>query len=208
MGADDTAAIDNEGFGDARGAERGLGAFVRVESGVVEARPGRGDEGGGVGGGVAHRDPGDRDPCGVELGELRGLGAARHAPRGEQVDQRDVSGAEVGVAQRRGTGNGGERERGERLADRRRGLRALRPPPAEQRQRETECDRRDDPARAARSGQPTRPTLWSDPATSGGIYFSSCLARTVSAMNTPLAEKRPSVMTPWPSRNRSGTMPV
>ncbi len=46
------------------------------------------------------------------------------------------------------------------------------------------------------------------PATSGGIYFSSCLARMVSAANWLCAVKRPSATTPDPSRNRSGTMPV
>src|SRR6185295_3919365 len=43
-------------------------------------------------------------------------------------------------------------------------------------------------------------------ATSGGMYFSSCLARISSATNT-LPCMRPCATTPCPSRNRSGRMP-
>src|SRR6185503_12452533 len=46
----------------------------------------------------------------------------------------------------------------------------------------------------------------SDLATSGGMYFSSCLARISSATNT-LPCMRPCATTPCPSRNRSGRMP-
>ena len=45
----------------------------------------------------------------------------------------------------------------------------------------------------------------SERATSGGMYFSSCLASTSSAMKVPLASRRPCATTPAPSRNRSGS---
>ena len=44
--------------------------------------------------------------------------------------------------------------------------------------------------------------------TSGGMYFSSCLASTSLAWNTPLASSAPFATTPCPSANRSGRMPV
>ena len=53
-----------------------------------------------------------------------------------------------------------------------------------------------------------RPDFFSASATSGGMYFSSCLARTLVAANTPSGRSRPSATTPWPSRNRSGNAPL
>ena len=53
-----------------------------------------------------------------------------------------------------------------------------------------------------------RPDFFSAAATSGGMYFSSCFASTVSAVNWPSAPSVPSATTPWPSRKRSGRMPV
>src|SRR5205085_1733717 len=52
------------------------------------------------------------------------------------------------------------------------------------------------------------PLLFSASATSGGMYFSSCLASTVAAWKTPSLPSRPSATTPWPSRKRSGSVPV
>src|SRR6476659_3447116 len=52
------------------------------------------------------------------------------------------------------------------------------------------------------------PCSFSFLATSGGMYFSSCLASTLLARNTPSALSLPSATTPWPSRNRSGSTPV
>src|ERR1019366_223207 len=49
---------------------------------------------------------------------------------------------------------------------------------------------------------------FNDAATSGGMYFSSCLASTSSATNAPLAPMVPCAMMPCPSRNRSGSTPV
>src|SRR3981189_1300352 len=40
------------------------------------------------------------------------------------------------------------------------------------------------------------------------MYVSSCLARTVSALNTPEESSAPSATTPCPSRNRSGRIPL
>src|SRR5581483_3025312 len=51
------------------------------------------------------------------------------------------------------------------------------------------------------------PCFFSASATSFGMYFSSCLASTVSALNTPDGSSAPAVTTPCPSRNRSGSTP-
>src|SRR5205814_10550338 len=50
--------------------------------------------------------------------------------------------------------------------------------------------------------------LFKERATSGGMYFSSCLARTSSATNVPSVRMRPWATTPAPSRKRSGSTPV
>src|SRR5262249_51534529 len=52
------------------------------------------------------------------------------------------------------------------------------------------------------------PDRFSASATSGGMYFSSCLARTLDALKLPSAPILPSATTPWPSRKRSGSVPV
>src|SRR5690606_22753578 len=52
------------------------------------------------------------------------------------------------------------------------------------------------------------PFSFSPSATSLGMYRSSCLASTLSAMNMPSAPKLPSVITPCPSRKRSGRTPL
>src|SRR4051812_34570417 len=45
-------------------------------------------------------------------------------------------------------------------------------------------------------------------ASSGGMYFSSCFASSSSATKMPPGPRRPRATTPWPSRNRSGTIPA
>ena len=51
------------------------------------------------------------------------------------------------------------------------------------------------------------PFFFKAAATSGGMYFSSCLASTLLAVKLPSAERLPSTTTPWPSRKRSGRTP-
>src|SRR6185312_3391759 len=51
------------------------------------------------------------------------------------------------------------------------------------------------------------PDFLSPSTTSLGMYFSSCLASTLLATNTPEALNSPWATTPWPSRNRSGSSP-
>src|SRR5579872_3162213 len=51
------------------------------------------------------------------------------------------------------------------------------------------------------------PERFSASTTSGGIYRSSCLARTSLAVKVPSRLRVPSATTPWPSRNRSGSTP-
>ncbi len=48
----------------------------------------------------------------------------------------------------------------------------------------------------------------SESAALGGMYFSSCLASTVSATNLPSPFSYPCAMIPWLSRNRSGKTPL
>ena len=52
------------------------------------------------------------------------------------------------------------------------------------------------------------PAFFRAAATSGGMYFSSCLASTVVARNVPSGSSPPSTTTPWPSRKRSGSTPL
>src|SRR6185312_8183996 len=53
-----------------------------------------------------------------------------------------------------------------------------------------------------------RPLFFRACTTSGGIYFSSCLARTSVATKVPLLSMEPVAITPWPSRNRAGSTPL
>src|SRR6185437_13145881 len=75
------------------------------------------------------------------------------------------------------------------------------------RQRKCQCERE----LADFSGQvpPSfqRPERFSASTTSGGMYFSSCLARTSVASNVPVPFSAPIATMPCPSRNRSGSTP-
>src|SRR5689334_14588949 len=53
-----------------------------------------------------------------------------------------------------------------------------------------------------------RPLFFKASTTSGGMYFSSCLASTSVATKVPFASMAPVATTPWPSRNSAGKTPL
>src|SRR6185503_2478713 len=53
-----------------------------------------------------------------------------------------------------------------------------------------------------------RPLRFSASTTSGGMYFSSCLASTSLATKVPFPFMEPIATTPWPSRNKAGSTPL
>jgi hypothetical protein len=123
--ADDAASIDDEGLGDAGGAERELDAAVVVEADPLIGIAVLGEEAGDILRPVANRHGVDRKaPAGERL-EMRRFGDARDAPAGEDVEDARAPGGEARPRDRRpARQRRRKRELGERAADQ---LRADRP---------------------------------------------------------------------------------
>ncbi len=137
----------------------------------------------------------------------------------------DIGDGEVVVHERPGQAAEGERQEGELPPGGR--LRQAHPlaiaaPGADQRQARLHDGhaQRQDQRQVAQFGNDQRsahhlapsaddicPLSFSALVTSGGMYFSSCLASTSSATSTPSASSLPRATMPCPSRNRSGRMP-
>src|SRR3954468_331938 len=97
--ADHTLAIDDEAFGNARGAERNLEATLRVATdpriGVAIA----GEEVDEILGPVAYRDSVNEDTPRLQLLKHPHLCDARHAPAGKDIHQVRLAGSEISRAQ-------------------------------------------------------------------------------------------------------------